>query len=135
MEDTSVLTEAKSKAVTSPIKASRQSSHAPHSTKDGQKSVTSASAKFQKETEQIKDALSTAKDLLNQWPCRMPDGKMPQPLISSSGVVVIALPMAGHVIVNTVTSDGKHDFIVDSEPIIPDVTETDVTEAVTSEEK
>jgi hypothetical protein len=134
MEDTSVFTEAKSKVVTSPTKASRQSSHALHSTKDGQKSVTSASAKFQKETEQIKDALSVAKDLLNQWPCRMPDGKMPQPLISNSGVIVIALPMAGHVIVNTVTSDGKHDFIVDGQPIIPDVTETDVTGLVTSEE-
>jgi hypothetical protein len=47
---------------------------------------------------------------------------------------VIALPMAGHVIVNTVTSDGKHDFIVDGQPIIPDVTETDVTGLVTSEE-
>jgi hypothetical protein len=135
MEDTNVFTEEKSKVVTSPIKASRQSSLAPHSTKDGQKSVTSASAKFQKETEQIKDALAIAKDLLNQWPCRMSNGEMPQPLISTSGVVVIALPMAGHVIVNTVTSDGKHDFIVDGSPIVPDVTETDVTEFVTSEEK
>jgi hypothetical protein len=132
MEDTSVFTEEKSKVVTSPISVTSVKSPAQHSTKDGQKSVTSASAKFQKETEQIKDALSIAKDLLNQWPCRMPDGKMPQPLISSSyGVLTIALPMNGHVIGNAVTSDGAHDFTVDGEPVIP----VDVTEAVTSEEQ
>ena len=135
MADTSVFIEEKSKVVTSPTSVTSAKSPAQRSTKDGQKSVTSASAKFQKETEQIKDALSVAKDLLNQWPCRMPDGKMPQPLISTNyGVITIALPMAGHVIVNTVTSDGKHDFIVDGQPIVPDVTEADVTESVTSEE-
>lgn len=133
MEDTNVFTEEKSKAVTSPISVTSAKSRVQHSTKDGQKSVTSASVKFQKEAEQIKDALSIAKDLLDKWPCRMPNGEMPEPHISSRfGVLMIALPMSGHVIVNTVTSDGKHDFIVDGEPIIPDVT-ADVT--VTSEEK
>jgi hypothetical protein len=136
MEDTSVFTEARSKTVTSPTSVTSVKSPAQRSTKDGQKSVTSASAKFQEEAELIKDALSVAKDLLHKWSSLMPDGRMPQPLISSKyGVLTIALPVVGHVIENAVTSDGKHDFRVDGQPLIPDVTETDVTEPVTSEEK
>lgn len=68
----------------------------------------------------MKDALAIAKDLMNMWPCPMPNGQMPKPFISNKyGVLTIALPLAGHVIENLVTSDGKHDFGVDGEPIIP----------------
>lgn len=123
MADTSVFTEEKSRAVTSPTSVTSAKSPVRRSTKDGQRSVTSANA----ESEKIKDALAIAKDLLDKWPCRMPNGEMPLPHISSKfGVLMIALPMNGHVIENTVTSDGKHDFMVDGDPIIPDVT-SDVT--------
>lgn len=136
MDDTNVSTEEKSNPVTSPTKVTSQKSPVQPNTSDGQKSVTSVSAKFQKETEQIKDALAIAKDLLNKWPCRMKNGEMPLPLISNEfGVLTIALPMSGHVIENIVTSTGDkklHDFKVDGEPVIPDVTE-DVTKDVTKE--
>ena len=115
-------------AVTSPIEASRQNSPALVNTKDGQKPVTSL-VKFQEEAEKMRDALAIAKDLLNQWSCRMPSGGMPKPYISTRfGVLVIALPLGGHVIDNVVTSEGKHDFSVDGIPCIPiDVTENPVT--------
>lgn len=124
MEGTKESTKARSKAVTSPTKASRQPSHAPANMKDGQTSVTSH-AKFKEEAEKMRDALAIAKDLLNQWACRMPNGEMPKPYISTRfGVLVIALPMGGHVIENIVTSEGKHDFDVDGVPVMgPDVTE------------
>jgi len=131
MADTNESTKEKSQAVTSPTKASRQKSPVPANMKDGQKSVTSP-AKFQEEAEKMRDTLAVAKDLLNQWVCRMPNGQMPKPYISTRfGVLVIALPTGGHVIDNIVTSDGKHDFDVDGIPCIPiDVTETVVTSEV-----
>lgn len=126
MEDTNVSTKEKSATVTSPTKASLQSSPALPSTNDGQKSVTSASAEFQKETEKILDALGMIKDATNCWPCKMNDGKMPIPLISSEyGILVVSFPLGGHVIKTVVTSDGKLDYEVDGHRIIP----------VTSEEK
>lgn len=119
MEDTNEHIKAKSKAVTSPTKASRQSFHVQTSMSDGQKSVTSP-AKFQQEAEKMRDSLAMAKDLLNTWACRMPNGRMPKPLISSKhGVLLIALPLGGHVIENIVTSEGKHDFSVDGVTVIP----------------
>lgn len=77
----------------------------------------------------MRDALAIAKDLLNQWTCRMPNGEMPKPYISTRfGVLVIALPTGGHVIENIVTSEGKHDFDVDGIPVMgPDVTKVAVT--------
>lgn len=73
----------------------------------------------------MRDALAIAKDLLNQWICRMPNGEMPKPYISTRfGVLVLALPLGGHVIENIVTSEGKHDFDVDGVPVMsPDVTD------------
>lgn len=119
MEGTNGSTKAKSQAVTSPTKASRQPSHAQTSTRDGQKSVTSP-AKFQEEAEKMRDSLAIAKDLLNTWVCRMPNGQMPKPLISSKhGVLLIALPVGGHIVENVVTSDGRHDFSVDGVTVIP----------------
>lgn len=68
----------------------------------------------------MRDALAIAKDLLDKWPCRLPDGTMPKPHISIKfGVLSIGLPLAGHVIENAVTSEGKHDFRVDGELIVP----------------
>lgn len=101
-------------------KPDTKTSLAPASTSDGQKSVTS---KFAKETEAILDALATLKDAMNTYPCKV-DGKTIEPHISSD-LMVIVFPLAGHVIENVVTSDGKLDFKVDGQRIIP----------VTSEEK
>jgi hypothetical protein len=124
MEDTKEFTKEKLKAVTSDIKASRQTSPASVNMNAGQTSVTS-DAKFQAEAEKLRDALAIAKDLLNQWACRLPNGAMPKPYISTKfGMLVIALPLGGHVIDNIVTSDGKHDFAVDGISVIPDVTVT-----------
>lgn len=125
MEDTKESTKEKSLTVTSPIKASRQTSRVPANMKDGQKAVTSP-AKFQEEAEKMRDALAIAKDLLNQWACRMPNGEMPKPYISTKfGVLVIALPTGGHVIDNIVTSDGKHDFDVDGVPVMSVTSDTE----------
>lgn len=118
MADTNEFTKAKSKVVTSPITASRQTSPVQVSTKDGQISVTSP-VKFKEEAEKLRDSLAIAKDLLNQWSCRMANGEMPKPYISTKfGILVIALPLGGHVIENLVTSEGKHDFGVDGIPVI-----------------
>jgi hypothetical protein len=98
-----------------------KASPVPASMKDGQKSVTS---KFAKETEKILDALSMLKDVMNTYPLKI-DGRTAEPLISSD-LFAIAFPVyGGHVIKNVVTSDGKLDFEVDGQRIIP----------VTSEEK
>ncbi len=98
---------------------------APASMSDGQKFVTSKPVKFQKETEKIMDALAMLKDVMNTYPLKMEDGKTAEPYISSD-LLVIALPISsGHVIKAVVTSDGKLDFEVDGQRIIP----------VTSEEK
>lgn len=125
MDDAKESTKEKSQAVTSPTNASRQSSPVQANMKDGQNPVTSP-VKFQEEAEKLRDALAIAKDLLNQWVCRMPNGEMPKPYISTRyGVLVIALPTGGHVIDNIVTSDGKHDFDVDGIPVMSsDVTVT-----------
>jgi len=126
MADTNESTKAKLKAVTSPIIPSRQTSLVSDSTSDGQKSVTSPSVKFQKEAEKMRDTLAIALDLLDQWSCRMPNGEMPKPHISSRyGVLMIALPMGGHVIENTVTSDGKHDFMVDGTAVMSVTSESE----------
>lgn len=107
------------KIVTSPIKENIVQSHAQQPTNDGKKFVTS-DAVFRKETEQIKDALAMLKDVTNLYPCKMQGGKMPEPLISTDyGCLVILFPLGGHVIRNVVTSDGKADFEVDGERIIP----------------
>lgn len=102
-------------------KSDIQASPAQTSTSDGQKSVTS---KFAKETAAILDALAMLKDVMNTYPCKI-NGKMAEPLISSD-LLVIAFPLCGHVIKNVVTSDGKLDFEVDRQRIIP-VTSEDKT--------
>lgn len=119
MADIKGYTRGKSKAVTSHTRASRQKYLAQVATTDGLQSVTSP-AKFAAESEKMRDALAMAKDLMNMWPCRTRNGGMPKPLISTNhGVLVIALPLGGHVIENVVTSDGKHDFSVDDVTVIP----------------
>ena len=130
MEDLNVFTEAKSKAVTSPTKASRQSLSVPKPTPDGVERHTDAKdvmASRQKETEKMLDVLAVIKDVMNNWPCRMKNGGMPKPYISSRfGVLTIAFPTGDHVIENAVTSDGKHSFTVDDVPVIPVTSESDM---------
>lgn len=72
----------------------------------------------------MKDALAQAKDVMSLWPMKMIGGKPALPLISIEyGVMMIPLPMGGHVIERVVTSDGKTDYAVDGEPIIPVMSE------------
>lgn len=97
-------------------KPDTQASHVPTSTEGGQKSVTS---KFAKETAAILDALATLKDAMNTYPFRMEDGKMAEPHISSDLMLVVFPITNRHVIRNVVTSDGKLDFEVDGQRIIP----------------
>jgi hypothetical protein len=123
MEGLSVFTKGKSKAVTSPITASRHPLNAPKHTPDGAKRLTGAkdvTASRQKETEKMLDVLAVVKDVMNNWPIRMPNGGMPKPYISNKfGVLTIAFPTGDHVIENSVTSEGKHSFTVDGVPVIP----------------
>jgi hypothetical protein len=114
MADISVSTKAKSAAVTSTTKASRQNSNVPLSTNDGNKLPTVE----KEQAEKISELLARLKDVTHTWPCRLTSGKMPAPLIHK-GYIVFAFPLGGHVIKNAVTSDGKQNFIVDGIPVIP----------------
>jgi hypothetical protein len=123
MADTNGYTKAKLKVVTSPIKPSRQNLNASRSTKDGVKPPTAVKDVTQ-EAEKMRDLLARMKDVTHNWPSRLPSGKMPLPLISNNHII-FAFPLGGHVIKNTVTSDGSQNFEVDGVSVIP----------VTSEEK
>lgn len=123
MEDTKGSTKAKSKVVTSPTKASRQALNASQSTADGAKPPTD---EREKEAEKIRDLLARVIDIYHNYPCRMKDGGMPKPHISTEfGFLFLAFPLGGHVIENAVTSEGAQNFLVDGGYVIP----------VTSEEK
>jgi hypothetical protein len=119
MADTNESTKAKSAEVTSVTKASRQNSNVPLSTSDGNKRPTDARA----EAAKISELLARMKDVTHTWPCRLLSGKMPAPLIRK-GYIVFAFPLGGHVIENSVTSEGKQNFTVDGTPVIP-VTSTE----------
>lgn len=104
----------------SPTKTFKKKSPVQTALKDGQTPVMSTSAEFQKEREAMKDALAQAKDVMSLWPIKMIGGKPALPLISIEyGVMMIPLPMGGHVIERIIMSDGKTDYSVDNEPIIP----------------
>lgn len=111
MEDTSVSTKEKSKAVTSDTKASRQTLNAQQSTKSG------AKLPMAERAEKMRDLLARLKDVTHQW-YLLTGEAIPRP-VTSTNHLVFALPLAGHVIVNTVTSDGKQNFLVDGVPVIP----------------
>jgi hypothetical protein len=111
MDDTNVSTKAKSKAVTSPTKKSRQGLTQPQNTPVGVKPPTEERA------ETIRDLLARLKDVTHSWSLAL-DMTMPLPYISTN-YVFIAFPTGGHVIKNAVTSDGKQNFLVDGEPVIP----------------
>jgi hypothetical protein len=117
MADTKESTKARSKAVTSPIITSRQGLNVPQNTPDGAKLPTAARA------EKLRDLLARLKDVTHSWSLAL-DVTIPEPYISTN-YIFFALPLNGHVIQNAVTSDGKQNFAVDGELVIP----------VTSEEK
>ena len=117
MDDTNVFTKAKSKAVTSPIKRSRQGLTPPQNTPAGVK------LPMEERAETIRDLLARLKDVTHSWSLAL-DVTMPLPYISTN-YVFLAFPTGGHVIENSVTSDGKQNFTVDNVSVIP----------VTSEEK
>ena len=114
MEDTKESIKARSKAVTSHTKVSRLHSNAPQNTPDGVEHITVGKV----EAEKMRDLLARMKDVTHNWPCRMESGKMPAPLISTK-YIIFAFPIEGHVLVNTVTSDGSQNFLVDGVPVIP----------------
>lgn len=121
MEDTKESTKAKSKTVTSPTKASRQTLSASQNTNVGSLQPTDGKD-VTTEAEKLRDLLARMKDLNHSWPCRMPNGEMPIPFISSD-FIVFAMPIHGHVIKNAVTSEGGQNFEVDGLLVIPDVRE------------
>lgn len=131
MADTRESTAERSKMVTSPTNPSRQISNAKSLTDDGVKQTTDVKdAKIQAK---LADQLAIMLDIMNEWPCRMPDGNLPEPYISiEHGMLYLAMPIGGHVIRNvTVTStDGKsrHNFSVNDLLVVP----VDVTDLVTS---
>ncbi len=101
-------------------KTRKEKSHAQIASSVGKTPVMSTSAEFQNEREAMKDALAQAKDVMSSWPIKMIGGKPALPLISIEyGVLMIPLPMGSHVIERVVMSDGKTDYKVDGEPIIP----------------
>lgn len=114
MAGTNESTEAKSKAVTSRTTASRQLSNVSQNTSDGVKLPTEA-----RDAEKMREMLARIIDVTHNWPCKSESGKMPKPFISR-GHVVIAFPLGGHVLQNTVTSDGKQNFDVDGVPVKAD---------------
>lgn len=135
MADTRESTAERSKMVTSPTNPSRQSSNAKSLTGDGAKQTTDAKDAERKQKIQAKlaDQLAIILDVMNEWPCRMSDGNLPEPYISiEHGMLYLAMPIGGHVIRNvTVTStDGKsrHNFSVNDLLVVP----VDVTDLVTS---
>lgn len=113
MDDTNEFIKAKSKPVTSPTKASRQASNLPVSMPDGVKRPTAARA----EAEILRDLLSRMLDVTNSWATKL-DVTIPAPFISNN-YAFFAFPVIGHVIQNSVTSDGGQNFVVDGEPVIP----------------
>lgn len=135
MADTRESTAGRSKTVTSPINPSRQSLNAKKHTGDGAKQTTDVKDvdRRKKIQEKLADQLAIILDVMNEWPCRTPDGNIPEPYISiEHGMMYLALPIGGHVIKNvTVTSaDGKsrHNFSVNDSLVVP----VDVTDLVTS---
>lgn len=112
MADTKESTKARLKAVTSRAKASRQSYLAELSISDGV--ILPTDAKVEKTIEMLARLL----DVTHNWQYRMPNGGMPLPL-TKDDFIIIAFPTGGHVIKNTVTSDGKQNFTVDGVSVIP----------------
>ena len=106
-------TKEKLKAVMSDTKASRQTSNVQPSTGNGVKPPMDAKA----EAEKMREILARLKDVTHSWSLNL-DVTMPAPFISTSHLIV-AFPLAGHVIKNAVTSDGKQNFEVDGELVIP----------------
>lgn len=113
MADTKGFTKEKSRAVTSRTNPSRQPLNVKQSMTDGEKLPMDA-----RDAEKMRDLLARIIDVTHNWPCKLPSGKMPLPLISN-GHIIIAFPFRGHVIKNTVTSEGKQNFSVDGEDVIP----------------
>ncbi len=111
MADTKGSITEKSKGVTSPTTASRQASNARQNIQIGAKPPTP-------ERDEVITTLARLLDVMDSWPCKV-DGKMPKPLITT-GHVMVALPLGGHVIRNSVTSEGKMNFVVDDVTVIPE---------------
>lgn len=112
MADTKESTKARSRAVTSREKASRQSYHAELSISDGVILPTDEKA------EKTIEMLARLLDVTHNWIHRMPDGGMPLPL-TKDDFIILAFPTGGHVIKNAVTSDGRQNFTVDGVSVIP----------------
>ena len=117
MEGTKESTKVKSKAVTSLTRQSRQTSNVPLSTNRGVEPPMEARVVTSKESEKIIELLARLKDVTHSWPCKM-KGQMPVPFISNE-YIIFAFPKGGHVIENSVTSEGKQNFLVDGVPVIP----------------
>jgi len=123
MDDTKESIKAKSKGVTSPTKASRQASNPPANTPAGVKPPTDKRG----EAEILRDLLSRMLDVTNSWATKL-DVTIPAPYISTN-YAFFAFPVAGHVIQNSVTSDGGQNFMVDGEPVIPVTSDENVVKS------
>jgi hypothetical protein len=110
MEDSKEFTKVKSKGITSRIKTSRQASNASQNTPVGAELPMP-----EKDEERLMDLLARVTDVMNSWSIltKLP---MPKPFMSTN-YILLALPVAHHVITNSITSDGKHVFLVNGKPV------------------
>lgn len=115
MDDINESTEARLKMVTSSTKATLVPSLPSQSTKGSAKPSTGEKA--EKETEEMLYQASRLLDLIRSWSLIHGETTAPVPLIYNDHII-IALPLGGHVMENSLTSDGKQNFTVDGKPVL-----------------
>lgn len=102
---------------TLPIENNEPNSSLPQSTSDGSSQPTEEKAETSEETQIMLDLLARLKDIFDKWPVKF-NGQQPEPFFDQH-FMYIAFPIRGHVIKNSVTSDGKQSFSVDGVEMIP----------------
>lgn len=120
MEDIKEFTKGKSKGITSTTTVSRQTLNPSQNIPAGAKLPT-PEKDVTAEAEKIADLLARIQDVMNSWQ-KATKLEIPKPLISTNHVIV-ALPLNGQVIDNSVTSEGKHRFTVNGKPITSEESE------------
>lgn len=115
MEDTNESIEERLKTVTSSTKATLVPSLPSQNTKGSVKRSTGEKA--EKETEEMLLQAARLLDLIRSWSLIHGETTAPVPLIFNDHIIV-AFPLSGHVMENSLTSDGKQNFTVDGKPVL-----------------
>lgn len=115
MDDINESTEERLKMVTSSTKVTLVPSLPSQSTKGSAKLHTGEKA--EKETEEMLYQASRLLDLIRSWSLIHGETTAVEPLIFNDHLV-IAFPLGGHVVKNSLTSDGKQNFTVDGKPVL-----------------